>query len=102
MTKAGESESVRSAIDLKDRINSAMAKYGRLNIVFRNPPPEEKPASSDEETKQDSAQQQPSQRTDPEWKFGTEVPASVPMADLELDPTTPQAQLARLKKKLRK
>lgn len=102
MTKAGEVESVRSAIDMKNKVKSALAKYNKLNIVFKDPLPEEKPANRDTETGKDSHRVSAACVTESEWKFGTDVPASVPVADLELDPTTPQAQLAILKKKIAK
>ena len=94
MTKAGEGESVLGAIDLKNKVHSALAKYKRLHITFRKPSPElpvvEDPASP---------KVIPSVVTESQWKFETSIPESVSVSDLELDPTTPQAQLAVLKKK---
>ena len=99
MTKAEEGESVKLTIDLKAKITSALAKYNRLNIVFmRSPPPPQEQLG--EQVNLDLGQQPPPPaavvQTEPEWTFGRKVPASVP---LELDPTTPQAQLAILKRK---
>ena len=101
MSKAGEGDSVRAAIDLKDKINTTLAKYSRLNIIFRDPDAEETPAM-EESHQQDSNALAAKTETETEWKFGTDVPESITVADLELDPTTPQAQLAVLKKKLAK
>lgn len=94
MTKAGELESVRVAIDLKNRMNAALTKYKRLNIIFQEPEPSV-PATA---KPQDSPA--PQTETETEWKFGTDVPEKITVADLELDPTTPQAQLAILRKKM--
>jgi hypothetical protein len=97
MSKAGEGESVRTAIDLKEKINRTLAKYKKLNIIFKEPEGESATAVDKEEIPQSS---QPTKtETETDWKFGTNVPESVTVADLELDPTTPQAQLAVLKKK---
>ncbi len=99
MTKAGEGASVCAIIDMKDKISSTLAKYNRLNITFREPlsdegkPPEVQPDSAKVTRK--------IVETETEWKFGTDVPESVPSSELELDPTTPQAQLAILKKKFK-
>lgn len=97
MTKAGDGNSVRSAIDLKARITSTLAKYSKLSIIFKKSLAQEEP---DIHIDQDLTHKPTTTilRTEPEWKFGEDMPAS----DLELDPTTPQAQLAVLKKKLSK
>lgn len=97
MTKAGEGESVRAAIDLKDKVRRTLYKYKKLNIVFRDP--EKLSVPSAVEPVQVSTAKTVTV-TDSEWKFRTDVPESVTIADLELDPTTPQAQLAILRKKL--
>lgn len=97
MSKAGERECVFAAIDLKHQIKKSLEKYSRLSIVFKDPLPEKQPhVPAKQEVPHASAV------TDTEWKFGTEVPESVPVADMELDPTTPHAQLAILKRKLQK
>lgn len=96
MTKAREGECVRTAIDMKDKILGILAKYNRLNIIFRDPV-----HSEEEEAQPDASKKRKIVETETEWKFGTDVPESVPAADLALDPTTPQAQLAILKKKLK-
>lgn len=95
MTKAGELESVRTIIDMKEKIGSALAKYNRLNITFRTPPPGEE-TSLEEQPEPVKAKKKPVE-TETDWKFGTKA-----APNLELDPTTPQAQLAILKKKLTK
>lgn len=96
MTKAGEGESVRAAIDLKNKVHNTLAKYKRLHIAFRKPSPE-LPVVEDAEPA--PVQVLPSVVTESQWKFETHIPESVSVSDLELDPTTPQAQLAVLKKK---
>ena len=87
---------MRAAIDMKDRISGILTKYSRLNITFQEPASPEPPPQPDPNKAKRKIVE-----TETEWKFGTEVPESVPAAELELDPTTPQAQLAILKKKLK-
>ncbi len=94
MVKAGEQDNVLEAIDLKARISAVLAKYNKLDIIFKNRPPDKKELSgSHAEIK---GRVPVPTVTDPEWRFGGSISES---NDAELDPTTLQAQLAKLKKK---
>ena len=98
MVKGGEERCVREAIDLKGKINTILSKYQKLHIMYKNPSPDRKQLGSDSEEMQDTVTS--SQPTSTEWEFGSEIPESVTGVDVELDPTTPHAQIAHLKKKL--
>lgn len=101
MTKAGgEEENLRKAIDFKNKIMITLNKFQRLKVVYTIPPSPKRPH-------QDNTVEQPakpipksvSHSTPAEWQFGCSY-SSVSNSDMELDPTTPEAQLARLKMKL--
>lgn len=98
MTKAGEEPSVRAAIDMKSLIHTALAKYNKLSISSTQPLRETEPATPTiSRVKADSSTIP--LITDLEWKFGSDIQESRSTTELELDPTTPHAQLARLKKR---
>lgn len=85
---------MRAAIDLKSRIHAALAKYNKLNITFTQPPHETqstKPIPQVVKTDFPPV-------TDLEWNIGSGDQESESKVEMELDPTTPHAQLARLKK----
>ena len=98
MSKAGEEASVRAAIDLKSHIHSALAKYNKLKITSAHDTCE--PAKPVMPPQQDAAASGSAPVvTDLEWKFGSDIQEQGLEAELELDPTTPHAQFAKLKQK---
>ena len=101
MTKVGgEEENLRKAIDFKNKVMATLNKFRRLKVIYTNPPPSssslKKPGYEEQAGK---AKKPRPQATAPEWQFGDSY-SSVPHSDIEQDPTTPEAQLARLKRKL--
>ena len=96
MTKAGEETCVRTAIDMKSHIHSALAKYNKLNITFTQPFHNTEHPTLTSQVKIDSSS---IPETNLEWQFGSNTQESESTVEMELDPTTPQAQLAILKRR---
>ena len=105
MTKVGgEEENLRKAIDFKNKVMATLNKFQRLKVIYTNPPPsssslKKKPGEDGYEEQAGKAKKPRPQATAPEWQFGDSY-SSVPHSDMEQDPTTPEAQLARLKRKM--
>jgi hypothetical protein len=105
MTKVGgEEDNLRKAIDFKNKVMATLNKFQRLKVIYTNPP------SSSSSLKKNlgedgydelagKAKKPRPQATAPEWQFGDSY-SSVHHSDMEQDPTTPEAQLARLKRRL--
>ena len=92
----GEDTSLREAIDLKHKVQVTLDKFERISIIFK-----ELPLKKEEDTEPEAAdvRDDEAQITNPEWEI--QPPSSISTFDLELDPTTPQAQIAKLKMNLR-
>lgn len=100
MTKAGgEEENLRKAIDFKNKVMATLNKFQRLKVIYTNPPTASKNPYHDESEKQPTEPRPKPCATASEWQFGNSY-SSIPHSDIEQDPTTPEAQLARLKRKL--
>ena len=104
MTKVGgEEDNLRKAIDFKNKVMATLNKFQRLKVIYTNPPSssslKKKPGEDGYEEQMGKAKKPRPQATAPEWQFGDSY-SSVPHSDMEQDPTTPEAQLARLKRKL--
>ena len=100
MTKAGgEEDNLRKAIDLKNKVMTMLNKFQRLKVIYTNPPSAKKLCSDDKEEEQAPKQRARPHATPDEWQFGGSY-SSIPHSDMEQDPTTPEAQLIRLKRKL--
>ena len=99
MAKAGgEEENLRKAIDFKNKIMTTLDKFQRLKVIYTHPPSAERPSQDNSEEKMAKPRTRP-RATPAEWQFGGSY-SSIPHSDMEQDPTTPEAQLARLKKNL--
>ena len=103
MTKVGgEEENLRKAIDFKNKVMATLNKFQRLKVIYTNPSPSaslKKPGEDGSEDLAGTAKRPRPKATASEWQFGNSY-SSVPHFDIEQDPTTPEAQLARLKRKL--
>ena len=104
MTKVGgEEENLRKAIDFKNKVMATLNKFQRLKVIYTNPLPssslKKKPGEDGYEEEAGKAKKPRPQATAAEWQFGGSY-SSVPHSDMEQDPTTPEAQLAKLKRKL--
>ena len=101
MTKVGgEDENLRKAIDFKNKIMTTLNKFQRLKVIYTNPPPPKKLCHDNTEDQIPNSKPKFRPRSTPaEWQFGDSY-SSIPHSDIEQDPTTPEAQLARLKKKI--
>lgn len=92
----GEDSSLREAINLKQRVQLILDKFERISIIYKEPLKSDK--ESLPEIVADIAEDKV-QVTNPEWEI--QPPSTVSAFELELDPTTPQAQIAKIRKKLR-
>lgn len=76
-----------------------MEKFDRLKLLYKEPP------QVMENTKKQAAPsvkaKKTVQKTHAEWTFGFDTSTVLP-PDTQSDPTTPEAQLARLKKRISK
>ena len=100
MTKSGgEEENLRKAIDFKNKIMSTLNKFQRLKVIYTNPPSSKQPSEDNQEEQLADKPRPRQQLTADEWQFGSSH-FSIPHSDIEQDPTTPEAQLARLKRKM--
>ena len=100
MTKSGgEEDNLRKAIDFKNKVMATLNKFQRLRVIYTNPPASKKPRE-DNPVEQLPDKPKPRHHVTPdEWQFGGSH-SSIPHSDVEQDPTTPEAQLVRLKTKL--
>ena len=98
MSKGGsEDKPLRDAIDLKHKVQVTLDKFERIEIIYKEPAPaKEETGQGGEDVK---VTVDKVTVTNPEWEIQSH--SNVSTFDMELDPTTPQAQIAKLKKKLR-
>ncbi len=93
----GEDASLREAIDLKHKVQLILDKFERISITYKEPLKKEEEIIPEDTDKTGSKPQ--AIVTNPEWEI--QPPSTVSMFELELDPTTPQAQIAKIRKKIR-
>ena len=97
--RAGEEESLRAAIDLKNKLLSAHEKYCRLDITLMESSSPERINRDEEEEGMESGTVRQPKVTSTQWRI-TDHSSTTQKVELELDPTTPQAQIAMLRKKV--
>ena len=99
--RAGEDESLRAAIDLKNKLLSAHEKYCRLDITLMESSSPERSKREEEEGMESGTTETVRQPkiTSTQWRI-TDHSSTTQKVELELDPTTPQAQIAMLRKKV--
>ena len=96
MTKTGDDNRLRETIDLKHKLMTTNDKFRKLHIVYKDHVAKfsSKEVSPGIETRE--SKPKPAARSNPQWKI--EPHSAIPV-ESELDPTTPQAQIAMLRKK---
>ena len=92
LTKAGEEEQLRNVIDLKRKVKATLEKFSRLNLLYTDPP-----QVSEDSQEEVVKGKETINKSHAEWTFGFDTSSTLP-ADIECDPTTPEAQLAQLKR----
>ena len=99
--RAGEDESLRAAIDLKNKLLSAHEKYCRLDITLMESSSPKRSKREEEEGVESGTTETVRQPkiTSTQWRI-TDHSSTTQKVELELDPTTPQAQIAMLRKKV--
>lgn len=93
----GEENALRNAINLKHRVRISLDKFDRLKIIYKTKREDLKAERCSGET-EGAAVSKPQLIHPPEWTIHSQ--SHVSMFDAELDPTTPQAQIAKLQKKV--
>ncbi len=91
----GEDASLREAIDLKQKVQLILNKFERISIIYKESLKRSEKSVPEVTT---TAEDKP-QVTNPEWEI--QPPSNVSAFELELDPTTPQAQIAKIRKQLK-
>ena len=87
---------MRAAIDMKCSVNTVLTKYNKLNITFTQPLHSTEQTTPIPPVKSGSSY---TPITEQEWKFGSDTLHKLESrVEVELDPTTPHAQLVKLKK----
>ena len=91
---------MRAAIDLKQRVRNSLDKFDRIKIIYKEPSSSKRSADSQstDSREADSVPVSKPQVTHPEWTIDSHSQVSI--FDAELDPTTPRAQIARLRKRV--